>query len=25
VLLHAESKFDITQDVINGLNQRYNK
>ena len=25
VLLHAESKFDITQDVINGLNQRYKK
>lgn len=24
-VLHADKKYDITQDVINGLNQRYNK
>ncbi|MCR4603010.1 MAG: OmpH family outer membrane protein [Prevotella sp.] len=25
VILYADKKFDITQDVINGLNQRYKK
>ena len=25
VMLHADSKYDITQDVINGLNARYKK
>lgn len=25
VMLHADKKYDITQDVINGLNKRYKK
>ena len=25
VILYADKKFDITQDVINGLNNRYKK